>query len=1442
MYSIFDEQNKKALREQSDKTAGFLNSISSKLGLQNAEPKKPTLLTPKVNTPWYLKDQSALDEADQAKKNKYDMSALGIIGNTIGGIGQTAGNMAKGIIRNPETLIQGVARIPASVGVTIGKKIFNKPDAFILPKGKVEQFFFGKDPIKGVIDEEGYAAKESAKQIDILRDVEEGTTEKSNIYKYVGLPLIAGSTLISDIFTGGSKKALSTAMKKKLLEETSEFGTREALRVANLSNETIEKYAPEFAKTTDKKVIDSLYDNAISHEVQVLKNKAANRLAELDSKAKGEVLDPETGKVVDSRPIVLSAEELAEQNFLKKNADDPAELSTAFKPSYAEVPEPKTFDNVSRRKTSELTTYEDAPDLSAINDYKAKISAGEKIDPLIVMRDSDGKLGVEDGKHRLAAYKELGIEDVPVIYKEANNVYKNAALKIDQTDRALITEFIDTVRSGKKINPEATQVVQNIAEAMKLPNIYGSSKALASDLTKVLNADREITKAKIAGNVIPNIPEGKVFKDASGEVDQVVGPEGNIQYEKNGTDDAKFLDTGPVTPKKATQYNAMRESLSKGWKNIVEIVQDRWVKVNDAINSNGKINVEDNPYIAEAVFHGRLSTRVEKVKSEVKEVVFDIEKTAKKAKVDTKQFAADVNDYLISQHAPERNAKLGDGAAGMSTEQAAKNIERIEALPHANEIKAVAKKIEDLNYQTLDILHADGNPWGLIDKEQYDTLRAQYKNHVPLNRILEDTVDGDIGQVISGKGMDVRGSGLRRAKGSQLEVSDVLGNVAANVTQAITRIEKNLVNYDFYKIAKETPNNGWVKVKPRTAIGKDFAGNVIFKDESKNPNTLQMMVDGKTKYLEFTDPHMAETIRGIDTQYLPKALSWVGAYSRLLSNLATRFNPEFWVTNKFRDVEDALIFASSKEKLGVRKQLGKQLRLEGERAILDHLRGKNTAGAKLYKQMLEDGGTTGGMALSTKKQVELDIDELRKLASSKPKQVFEAVANKIDQTNEVIENSTRLVVYKQALENGATRKEAAYLAKESTVNFNRKGKAGPVINALYMFSNASIQGVAKTFKALKNPKTAALTVGTITAATFAINEYNESIDPEWRNKISDFERSGGVTVLLPGVNSDGEHNRIVIPLAYSIRFIKAGAEAAYDATKGEGKGVGNALEQVASGLADGYNPLGGNDLGSTLTPTIGDLPREVGVNKKWSGSKIFPDYDPNLPDSRKYYDSLGESKLGRVLIAVTKDLSDKANIELSPAVADYVFSQLTGGVGTFGKKVVNTGADLAKGETPNADDIPFVSRFLKKGDPDALDKYGNRQDKGDLDAVKTEQSKLTFDRKQEAKDVIAEIKGKPKAEVATRLGEIAKNNKPLADEIIAQIKEQAKGFTYEDKQIRSLDIKNGGRAKYISKKLEKLETPAEKKAYLLELADKKLITAEVLKQIAALKGQVGQEQ
>ena len=78
--------------------------------------------------------------------------------------------------------------------------------------------------------------------------------------------------------------------------------------------------------------------------------------------------------------------------------------------------------------------------------------------------------------------------------------------------------------------------------------------------------------------------------------------------------------------------------------------------------------------------------------------------------------------------------------------------------------------------------------------------------------------------------------------------------------------------------------------------------------------------------------------------------------------------------------------------------------------------GKETAGTKLYKQMIEDGGTTGGMALSTRKQVETSLKNIRSTNRNTSRKAFKNLSESVDKWNTVFEDSTRLSAYKTALE------------------------------------------------------------------------------------------------------------------------------------------------------------------------------------------------------------------------------------------------------------------------------------------------------------------------------------------------------------------------------------------------------------------------------------------
>lgn len=750
----------------------------------------------------------------------------------------------------------------------------------------------------------------------------------------------------------------------------------------------------------------------------------------------------------------------------------------------------------------------------------------------------------------------------------------------------------------------------------------------------------------------------------------------------------------PIIQKKTITRNPIKEDITGVNKTgiaskIREVVQDNWIRVKNLQRQKGvKVTESSNPYLAEELYHGKVGTRIENVKDTVTNIDKDILVTSKKLDIPDVELKSKVNKYLQAKHAPERNAIHGDGAAGITNAEAKKYLTEIAGTKESKQIERVGSEIKKLNDQTLDILY-EGR---VISKEIYDQLRNVYKNHVPLNRVMSDT--DDVVDVLTNKGFNVKGTGIRSAKGSKKEVADILTNTVANLEAAIVRAEKNRVNLATLKFARENPQLGvFEEIKPKE-IGNTFEGKPILA-EVKDPSVLSIMEDGKRVYLKIKDEKLATVFQGIGNEKLPAVFKLIETFTKFYSGLHTRFNPEFAASNIIRDTQEMAVFMASQKEIGFKGAV-KTIRKDpaSAKAVIESIMGKNTAGARLYKQMKMDGGTTGGMALSTRKQVELDLDSIIKLNRSKPRQAAQKLLQGFDNWNTVFEDATRLSVYRQALDNGMSRSTAASLAKNSTVNFNKKGTGGPIINSLYMFSNASIQGSVKMLRAMKNPKVAVTVTTLIGSSVFAANKWNDSVDPDWREKVTEWDRNSNMVVMLP---TEEGSKYITIPVSWGLKPLKVASDVAYDLSTGNTNNVGEAAVKISSSAFDAYNPAGGEDLVSAATPTILDTPVDIARNRSWSGANIKPDWLKGLPMSEQRYKDTDKTTTGKIAVKISDTLSEKTKgvIEISPNDLIYAYQAYIGGLGKFATRVVNTSIALAKKDELVTKEIPFLNRFLK---------------------------------------------------------------------------------------------------------------------------------------------------
>lgn len=753
--------------------------------------------------------------------------------------------------------------------------------------------------------------------------------------------------------------------------------------------------------------------------------------------------------------------------------------------------------------------------------------------------------------------------------------------------------------------------------------------------------------------------------------------------------------------------------------------------------ANGvKMSEASDAYAAEERMHGRQASRIQDFR----------EKTIRPLVQATQASGftmEQVEDYLHAQHAEERNKQIAkinehmpDGGSGMSTADARAALA---AAPPG--LAALANRWQAITDQTRDILLNAG----IINQDTVNAWAGAYKHYVPLKGGEDDAA----ARTGIGKGLSVNGR-QKRAMGHDERAGGehVIGNILRDHERAIVLAEKNRVGQAMLLWLKELddPRIGTVDkpvkravLKPsysfdvrlrglsvqsfdseadarrfvlqQMAVGSPGAQQMKIVKEVADRNVqymampmldeheAQVYVAGHAVRLQLNDPLLARSYKRLGADQMSSFIASAREVNTYLSKAYTGYNPAFIPRNMIRDFGSGLVKITGNFGAGITaKTLARYPQALGT-LLRYSVTGRTTQDIDQYRA---HGGSTGAAYLSdldrVGKNVQHDFERYQgvmqqladrkhlaaaRVASSK---LIGGLAGWIEHLNMATENAMRLAVFQAVRDSGQSIETAASAAKNSTINFNRRGEMGQTLGALYLFYNPNMQDTASVIETLtrgKNKYQAQALVAAMAGISYllAALQFGQSDDDyeRWK-KISDNVRDRNLILRT------GEDTYISIPVPFGFGFFHTLGNTMFMAQRGEN--FNKLSVGVAANLLDHFSPVGNPLQGAqgwdkvdkrnfvNLVPGVGagDLTRDAArmmVNRNAFGGDIVPDskFDEGRPDNLRMYRGTKGSAYDAVTSFLNQATGGTASmpgyIDVSPETLKFWTSALTGGTGTF---------------------------------------------------------------------------------------------------------------------------------------------------------------------------------
>ncbi|EPD7534799.1 LPD38 domain-containing protein [Escherichia coli] len=950
--------------------------------------------------------------------------------------------------------------------------------------------------------------------------------------------------------------------------------------------------------------------------------------------------------------------------------------------------------------------------------------------PLVISRDTVRK-ATNGVKHVVPMDV---IERLPELMHNPDAIYRSA------TERNAVVMLLDAV--DKNGDPVVSAVHMKATdkrlEINKVASVYGTEngKKLKSmemaGLTLYRKEKLSRDNPQYSGLQLP-----KEERSYRGSVDKILYPE---DIRKG----PYYSRTSSLTPEETIASRFVRQMQDKF--QVLKAVQENIRK------TGGKIDDSNNAYMAEELFHGKAENDLNVMKERYVQPLA-------KLLADYKIAQADLDEYLYARHAPERNAhiakinpKMPDGGSGMTNAEAAEIMQRVRNSGKQAQYDRLAGIIDDMLARRREIIREAG----LEESGVVDAWQKAYRYYVPLKG---QDVDGVVSQPRTGKGFTIGGRESKQAMGRASRAQSPSTQAIQDLSESLIRNRKNEVGNAFLKLVQDNPDKDYWQVftddRPDTmrviAERKDQETGETIREVVERPVPMAMMADryfttkkdGKTYYIKLHDPRLMRAMKNMGPETSNAVIRTLGKVNRFLATVNTSYNPEFLVSNFIRDVQTAVMNLKAEQgrsdgKLKGLDNLSALAVVKDSRsamsAVYASLRGKTLTGKgaqwqKVWKEFVEDGGKTGWFNMGDLEGQQKEMDRLVSLAKGGWKGqsigAWHSFLNLVEDANGAVENALRLSAYKHARDAGLSRQQAASLAKNMTVNFNRRGEQGALMNSLYMFANASIQGTANLVRTLghlngdgpllerlrwKNlnvpQKIALAAVG----AGYLLGSLNRSVAGEdddgvnWYDKVPYHVKERNLVIMKSMFGGRaGEYWSIPLPYGYNVFFLLGHTSegvAAGDLTASRAAG------NVVGGILGAFSPIG-SETSETLSgallknaaPTILRPFANLAMNENFMGAQI---YQENMPFGTPKPDSqLGRRSTPEAYKAFAFWLNAFSGgsqyrpgaVDITPESLKFWIDYISGGTGRFISKTTDAAVKSLNGIDIPEQQVPFLGKI-----------------------------------------------------------------------------------------------------------------------------------------------------